>query len=72
MTLGELRVKESVARKELDTLSDMVQMQHRLKRGDPLKLSYDQMTVLFDRLDAARKAHDAAYEAYDAAYLAAE
>ena len=61
MTLESLRLKEASAYRELNLVSAMVQDQHRLPRGDALKYSYDQMTVLFNRLDAARKAHDDAY-----------
>lgn len=70
MTLDELRVKEKIARKNLDVISAMVQEQGRLDRDDPLKFTYDQMTVLYDRLDAAREAWHIAYDAYDVVYMA--
>lgn len=60
----DLIQNEAIARAKLEKLAAMVQAQHMLDRDDPLKYSYDQMTVLFDRLDAAREAHDAAYAAY--------
>lgn len=63
--MDSLLWEEKAARAKLENLSNMVQAQHRLECGDVLKYSYDQMTVLFDRLDAARVAHDAAYAAWD-------
>lgn len=69
ISLDVLLREEKAARAQLEKISAMVQEQHRLPQGDPLKYSYDQMTVLFDRLDTARKAHDAAYAAYAAAYF---
>ncbi len=65
--MDSLLREEKAARAKLDNLSNMVQAQHLLDRGDVLKYTYDQMTVLFDRLDAARVAHDAAYAAWDEA-----
>lgn len=65
MTLQELALAEKLARTKLERVSAMVQAQGLLQRDDPLKYTYDQMTVLFDRLDEAREAHDRAYLAWD-------